>query len=86
MLSQLDFKSESQMLWGAVVQAGLSQALDVLELRAAFLLQKCSPLHCWTCQVAIAVPFLACTTSVPAQPSGAKMGDVMLEITWPPLC
>lgn len=38
LLSQLDVKSKSQCFWGAVVQARLSQALDVLEPRAASLL------------------------------------------------
>lgn len=36
--------------------------------------------------MATAEPFLALVTSVPAQSSGAKVGYMMLEITWPLLC
>lgn len=39
-----------------------------------------------TCCVATAEPFLALVTSVPAQSSGAKVGYMMLEMTWPLLC
>lgn len=34
----IGFQEQVTMLWDAVVQAGLSQALGMLELRAAFLL------------------------------------------------
>lgn len=72
----IGFQERVTMLWGAVVHTGLSSGCGEHFC-------CCSPLRCRTCWVAIAVPFLAHATSVPAQSSGAKVEDMVLEITWP---